>query len=87
MSFVADVLVWLVLGLYVGGYLVVTRRLTRLVARIEVALSDTSADAIRVKAWSVIGENEQLRAELQSKEHHIAAMQARINGLEGRAKP
>lgn len=79
---------WLLLGGYAGVLVGVTFRLRKLASGVELALRDVhTPDEIRVCVRALVTENDQLRAELQSKEHHLAAMQARIVGLEGRTKP
>lgn len=84
-----DVVAYAVTWAVLAGYAVVlfrnTRKFGRFVERAEAVLeSRGDSNAIHVQAWELVAENDRLRTELTSKDHHLAAMQARIDGLEGR---
>lgn len=70
---------------YAGALYTLTRRYERQVERVDAALRElANPDELRMRSWALVAENDRLRIELASKDHHLAAMQARIEGLEGR---
>jgi len=81
---VASCVTWGLIGVYASTLVIQQRKLRRLSHLVALALDElANPTTLRKQAWALIAENDRLRSELASKEHHMAAMQARINGLEG----